>query len=124
MSAADRAEVAASEFLAIKDKVAAYLSAARAASADGLTWQEFGELLVGLLRLSIETLDKTLTLTGPAKKELVLEAAAALFDSVADKCVPLVAWPVWIILRPAIRSLVLAIASGAVESILNIVRGE
>lgn len=123
MSAADRAEVAASEFLAIKDKVAAYLSAARAASADGLTWQEFGELLVGLLRLSIETLDKTLTLTGPAKKELVLEAAAALFDSVADKCVPLVAWPVWIILRPAVRSLVLAIASGAVESILNMVRG-
>lgn len=124
MSAADQAEVAASEFLAIKDKVAAYLGTARAAAADGLTWQEFGELLVGLLRLSIETLDKTLTLTGPAKKELVLEAAAALFDSVADKCVPLVAWPVWIILRPAIRSLVLAIASGAVESILNIVRGE
>lgn len=123
MSAADRAEVAASEFLAIKDKVAAYLATARAASADGLTWQEFGELLVGLLRLSIETLDKTLTLTGPAKKELVLEAAAALFDSVADKCVPLVAWPVWIILRPAVRSLVLAIASGAVESILNMVRG-
>ncbi len=113
---------AASPFQSIAQKVSAYLDAAQSAAADGLTWREFGELLLGILRISIETLDATSTLSGPEKKELVLEAAAALFDQLADRCVPLTAWPVWILVRPAIRSLVLAIAAGAVEQILPLVR--
>lgn len=113
---------AASPFQSIAEKVSAYLAQARIVAEDGLTWREFGELLLGLLRISIETLDATSTLSGPEKKELVLEAAAALFDQLADKCVPLTAWPVWILVRPAIRSLVLALAAGAVEQILPLVR--
>lgn len=113
---------AASSFQSIAEKVSAYLTQARIVAEDGLTWREFGELLLGLLRISIETLDATSTLSGPEKKELVLEAAAALFDQLADKAVPLSAWPVWILVRPAIRSLVLALAAGAVEQILPLVR--
>jgi hypothetical protein len=119
---ADAPIAAASPFQSIAHKVSAYLAAAQSAAADGLTWREFGELLLGILRISIETLDATSTLSGPEKKELVLEAAAALFDQLADRCVPLTAWPVWILVRPAIRSLVLAIAAGAVEQILPLVR--
>jgi hypothetical protein len=119
---ADAPIAAASPFQSIAQKVSAYLAAAQSATADGLTWREFGELLLGLLRISIETLDATSTLSGPEKKELVLEAAATLFDTLADKAVPLAAWPIWILVRPAIRSLVLAIAAGAVEQILPLVR--
>jgi hypothetical protein len=119
---ADAPIAAASPFQSISQKVSAYLAAAQSATADGLTWREFGELLLGLLRISIETLDATSTLSGPEKKELVLEAAAALFDTLADQAVPLAAWPIWILLRPSIRSLVLAIAAGAVEQILPLVR--
>jgi hypothetical protein len=61
-------------------------------------------------------------MTGAEKKALVLEAVAALFDALADKAVPLAAWPVWILVRPAIRSLVLAIAAGAMEQVLRLVR--
>jgi len=109
-------------FLSLKDQVSAYIATAKAAAAGGLTWSEFGELLVGLLRLAVTTLDGLEGMTGADKKALVLEAVAALFDALADKAVPLAAWPVWILVRPAIRSLVLAIAAGAMEQILRLVR--
>jgi hypothetical protein len=41
---------------------------------------------------------------------------------VADKAVPTTVYPLWIICRPAVRSLVLALASGAVEQIIPLVR--
>lgn len=103
-------------------KVHAFVRAAVAAAADGLTWSEFGELLVSLLRVTVESLDAVATMTGADKKALVLEAVAMLFDAVADRAVPPVVWPVWILARPAIRSLVLALASGAVEVVLPMVR--
>jgi hypothetical protein len=109
-------------FLSLQDKVTAYIATAKAAAAGGLTWAEFGELLLGLLRLSVTTLDSIEYMSGEEKKALVLEAAAALFDALADKAVPLAAWPVWILVRPAIRSLVLAIAAGAMEQVLRLVR--
>ena len=109
-------------FLSLQDKVTAYIATAKAAAAGGLTWAEFGELLLGLLRLAVTTLDSIEYMTGEEKKALVLEAAAALFDALADKAVPLAAWPVWILVRPAIRSLVLAIAAGAMEQVLRLVR--
>jgi hypothetical protein len=116
------APLAASErFVDLSLAVRAYVVTAKAAAADGLTWAEFGELLVGLLRLAVRLAD-LLDLPGAEKKTLVLEAAAALFDAVADRAVPAVLWPIWIAARPAVRSLVLALAAGAVEQILPLVR--
>lgn len=113
---------AALRFLDLRDQVSAFLATARVAAVNGLTWQEFGELLLALLHLTTTTLDGMAGLSGQEKKELAIEAVAALFDSVADKAVPMAAWPVWILLRPAIRSLVLAIAGGALEQLLPLVR--
>lgn len=114
--------VATYPILGIAEKVRVYITSARLAAADGLTWVEFGELLVALLRLLIEALDAVSGMTGAEKKAAVVEAAGLLFDAVADKAVPLAAWPVWILVRPAIRSLVLALAAGAVEPILQLSR--
>lgn len=103
-------------------KVAAFIDAVKADAADGLTWAEFGELLIALLRLVTQTLDATLSLTGPEKKAMAMEAVAVFFDTFADKCVPLVAWPIWLLAKPAVRALVLALASGAIEQVLSLVR--
>ena len=114
---------AASPFVTIAEAVRAYLEAAKLAAAGGITWAEFGELLVGLVRLAVTVLDATAYLSGPAKKEIVLEAVAALFDLLADRIrVPALAMPLWLVCRPAVRSLVLALAAGAVEAILPMVR--
>ena len=106
----------------IYQKVTAYITTAKAMAADGLTWVEFGELLVALLRLMIQTLDEVAGMTGAQKKAAVLEAAGLLFDAIADKAVPVAAWPIWLLVRPAVRSLVLALAAGAVEPILQLSR--
>ena len=105
-------------------QINAFLAAAREQARDGLTWAEFGRLLVQLLHIAVSGLDAVATLTGPQKKEVALTAAAALFDSFADKAVPVAAWPAWVILRPAIRLLILSLASGAVEALLKITRSE
>lgn len=108
-------------FQDILGAVASYIEQAKAAAADGLTWAEFGEQLVKLLRLAVRLAD-LLAVSGPEKKAIVLEAAAALFDAVADRCVPIWIWPVWAIVRGPVRALVLALSSGAVEAILPLVR--
>lgn len=118
----DAPTAAGSQFDNISESVRAYITTAKVAAKDGLSWSEFGELLVGLLRLAVQTLDRVATLTGPQKKELAIAAAAALFDTLADKCVPLVAWPAYVVARPAIRALVLALASGAIEILLPLTR--
>lgn len=115
---------AAEERVGLLDKIAAFVSAARAVAADGLTWTEFGELMVGLLRLVVAVLDTVATLTGEQKKALALEAVGDLFDAVADRAVPPLAYPIWIVARPAVRSLVLALASGAIEQLLPLVRSK
>lgn len=112
---------AATPFTDIASAVKSYIETAKSLASDGLTWNEFGELLVSLLRLAVRLAD-LLQLSGDEKKALVLEAAAALFDAVADYAVPLWLLPVWVLARPAVRSLVLALASGAVESLLPLVR--
>ena len=103
-------------------RVNVLLATAKADSANGLTWAEFGRLLVQLLHIVVDGLDAVRTLTGPEKKAIALTAAATLFDSFADLCVPLAAKPAWLIIRPAVRTLILAIAGGAVEALLNISR--
>lgn len=112
----------AAEPAALFDKITEYIAAAKVAAADGLTWGEFGELLLALLRLVVAVLDNVQTLAGPAKKALALDAVARLFDAVADYAVPVALYPVWILTRPAIRSLVLALAGGVIEQLLPLVR--
>ena len=103
-------------------KIDAFISAARSAAGDGLSWAEFGELLVALLHLAVAALDAVTSMTGEEKKAAVLDGVGRLFDAVAGRCVPLVLWPIWGLVRGPVRLLVLALASGAVEQILPLVR--
>jgi hypothetical protein len=107
---------------AVVERANAFLASAREQAADGLTWAEFGRLLVSLLHLLVAGLDAVATMTGAEKKAIVLTAAATLFDTFAGRCVPLVLTPVWLVARSPIRLLILALASGAVEAILPTVR--
>jgi len=99
-----------------------FLDAAAEKAKDGLTWSEFGELMLALVRLSITTLDAVNQMTGAEKKEMVVEAVAALFDRLADKAIPAVVWPVWLLAKPSIRALILSLTAGAVEVLLPMVR--
>lgn len=114
---------AAGERDGLLDKISAFVREARDTAADGLTWSEFGELMLALLRLVVSVLDTVSNLTGEQKKALTLQAVADLFDAVADRAVPPLAYPLWVLARPAVRALVLALASGAVEQVLPLVRG-
>jgi hypothetical protein len=107
---------------AVVTQISAFLAAARTQAAAGMNWQKFGEMLVQLLHQAVAGLDAISGLTGPEKKALVLTAVGSLFDSVADRCVPITLYAFWAIIRPATRTLVLAIASGAIESLLPITR--
>lgn len=103
-------------------KLHAFVEAAKSSAADGLTWSEFGELLVAFLRLAVSLYDDVVGMTGEEKKAAVLDGVAALFDAVADHCIPLVLWPLWGLARGPVRLLVLALASGAIEQLLPLVR--
>lgn len=113
---------AAGNMLGIYDKIAAFIATAKSAAADGLTWAEFGELLIALMRLSISTLDTVTGMSGAEKKAMVVEAVGMLFDAVADQAIPMAVYPLWLLVRPSVRSLMLAVASGAVERLLPLVR--
>jgi hypothetical protein len=104
------------------DKITTYIASAKIAAADGLTWSEFGELLLALLRLVVSALDSVATLSGREKKAMALDAVARLFDAVADYAVPVTLYPIWLVARPAVRSLVLALAGGVLEQLLPLVR--
>lgn len=112
---------AAGDLLSLAEKVKAFVAIAKVKAADGLTVPEFAELAVALLRVAIDAAD-SIPVDGASRKVFVLNAVALLFDTVADKCVPFVAWPIWVIVRPAVRQLVLLAASGAIESLLPLVR--
>lgn len=112
---------AASNVAEVAEKISAFIAVARVKARDGLTVAEFGELTVAMMRIVIAAVD-VLAIDGSRRKEVVLEAVAALFDAVADRAVPTLAWPVWLIARPTVRQLVLLAAAGAVESLLPLVR--
>jgi len=101
--------------------VAAFIAKAREAAKGGLTVAEFWRLLLDLVALVVG-LAESVSAQGTDKKQWVVDAAANLFDAVADKAVPLAAKPAWLVLRPIARAVVLAAAGGAVESILPLVR--
>lgn len=112
---------AASSVQQVLDKIRAFVDSAVSMAQDGLTISEFGELTVALLRVTIASVD-SIPIDGPSKKAWVLEAVAMLYDSVADKVIPLPLYPLWLLVRSPVRSLVLAVAGGAIESILPLVR--
>ena len=105
----------------VADKIAAFIATARSAAANGITVAEFGELTVALLKTLMAAID-SLPDDGAAKKAWCVDAVGLLFDAVADKAVPTLAWPVWLIVRPTVRQLVLLATSGAIESLLPLVR--
>jgi hypothetical protein len=121
---ADAPLAAAAPFADISRKVSAFLATAKVSAKDGLTWMEFGALVAALVRLTVETLDATKTLTGAEKRAIVLEAVGVLFDSLAVLCVPGTMYPFWFIVRPAARALVIAIAAGTIETILPLLRAQ
>jgi hypothetical protein len=104
------------------DKITTYIASAKVAAADGLTWSEFGEMLLALLRLVVSALDSVAMLSGREKKAMAIDAVARLFDAVADYAVPVTLYPIWLVARPAVRSLVLALAGGVLEQLLPLVR--
>lgn len=107
----------------IETQVRDYIQRAKGVAADGLTITEFAGLAVDLLKLSMAAVD-SLPSDGAAKKTFVLEAVGLLFDGIADKLVPWPAYPLWVVARPVVRAVVLAVASGVVESILPMVRAK
>jgi len=124
MTTAAAATNAAAEEKGLIDQVYAFIQTAKARAADGLTWGEFGELLLALLRLVVPFLDSVKTMTGAEKKAFSLDAVGRLFDAVADFAIPTTVYPLWILVRPAVRTLVLAIAGGVLEQYLSVLRGK
>lgn len=103
-------------------RVNAFMAGVREDAKDGITWIEFGRILTQLLYLGVSALDAVTAMSGEEKRDIVLTAAAALFDGYADRCVPLAALPAWWLIRPATRLLILSLAAGAVEALLRISR--
>ena len=114
---------AAGQQSGILDQVYKFIQTAKARAADGLTWAEFGELLLALLRLVVPALEGVRLMTGAEKKAFALDAVGRLFDATADYAIPVAAYPLWVLARPAVRALVLAIAGGVLEQYLAFIRG-
>ena len=106
----------------LQTAVLSFIAGARLKAQGGLTVSEFGSLTVEVIRLAVAGLDTISTLDGAAMKAWAIACVASLFDAVADACIPLPAKPIWWIVKPAIRSLVLAAAGGALEQILALTR--
>lgn len=121
MTIAEAPLAAAGSVQQVLDKIRAFIDSAVTLAQGGLTISEFGELAVSLLRVTIDAVD-SIPIDGPAKKAWVLEAVAMLYDAVADKVIPAPLYPLWLLVRSPVRSLALAVAGGAIESILPLVR--
>jgi hypothetical protein len=114
---------AAADLVSFPEQIRAFIAVAKVKAGDGLTVAEMSELLTSALRVAMAAVD-SLPSTGPEKKALALAAVGAVFDALAmSLAVPLVLYPVWSIARPMVRAAVLSAASGAIESILPLIRG-
>lgn len=114
---------AAQQLPTLGQKVRAFIAVAEIKARGGLTFAEFGELFLALMRLAIHAAD-ALDAAGSQKKELVLGALDELFEALADRAVPLYAYPLWVLFRPAIKAAVMASAAGGIEVVLRLVRAE
>jgi hypothetical protein len=102
----------------ITTKIDEFIRLAKARAIDGYTWTEFGDTLIDFLRLVVHLYDGVIAMTGAQKKAAALEGVGRLFDALVPNLLP---W--WAVLAsPAIRSLVIALASGAIEQLLPLVR--
>jgi hypothetical protein len=117
-------KAAAEPSVGILDKVVAFVAKAKELAAGGLTIGEFSELAVALVHLVADELDAVAGMSGADKKAAVLEAVGMLFDAVADKAIPAYAYPLWVVVKPAVRSIVLAVAGGVLEQVLVLVRAK
>jgi hypothetical protein len=106
----------------VAEKATAFLEQAREQARDGLTWTEFGRIMVQLLYLVVAGLDAVAGLTGQQKAAIAAAASGQLFDLFADRCVPPWLYPFWLVVRTPFRALILAISAGAVEALLRISR--
>ena len=111
----------ASEKTGLHDKVTAYIAAVREKVTGGLTVAELVELTIGAMRLAIAALDE-LDMAGEAKRQIVADLAASLFDEFGPLLVPAVLRPVWWIVSPTLRAVVIAAAAGAVDGLVPLVR--
>lgn len=107
----------------LANKVATFLAFCKERAAGGLTVAEFGELLLAFLRVCISAAD-TFPMEGSERKTWVLHAVGVLFDEIADALVPVYLRPFWPLCRSCARSLVLKLASGAIEALLPLIRGD
>jgi hypothetical protein len=112
---------ASSDLPSLAEKVRAFIAVAQSAASGGITLAEFGELLMALMKIAIDAAD-AIPVDGAERKAFVVNAVGLLFDGLADKAIPALAWPFWLILKPAARQLLLLIVSGAIESLLPLVR--
>lgn len=113
--------VAAGNLPTVREKILAFIATAKERAKDGVTVSEFAELTVALMRVVMAAVD-AMPSSGAEKKAWVVEAVGMLFDDLAGLAVPVVLWPAWAIVRPAIRQLLLLAVAGAVESLLPLVR--
>ena len=121
MTIAAAATQAASTPQDLAARVSAFVETAKRLSVDGLSFSEAGELATQMLRLVMSAID-SFPVDGPSKKAFVLESLGLLYDAVADRLIPLPLYPVWLLMRSPVRGLVLAVAAGAIESLLPLVR--
>ena len=122
MPISDAAVDAADGEVGLANKVRVFLERAKQLSADGLTLSEFGELGFALLSVLVSSAEGV-PAPGPQRKQWVMHAVGVFFDEVADLVVPVYVKPLWVIFRPAFRTLYMRIADGAIEAILSYVRG-
>lgn len=104
------------------DKISVYIEDAKVRAADGLSVADLTTLTVDAVRLAIELLDR-IDMAGADKKTEAVRVVEYFFDTFSDACIPLVVRPLWWIVKPAVRALIVSCAGGLVESLLPIVRG-
>ena len=103
----------------LRTAVAAFIEAARRDAAGGLTFRELGQLAFRLVILAMSFADQYRSISGDERKRWVMGAAEMLFDSL----LPLLPLPARIPgVSSILRSVFLAIVSGAIESLLPTVR--
>lgn len=111
------------EALLLSERVQRFVESTIVAAKDGITVSEFARLFVEAIRLAVAAMD-ALPLPGEERKAAVMAFAGQVFDLLADKCVPAVAWPAWVLLKPAARSLAVSLSGGIIEAILPLIRGD
>ena len=104
-------------------KLSEFMEEAKRRAVDGVSTADVTALTLDAMRIAMTMLDG-MVMDGKGKKAEVLRVAEYFFDSFADLCVPTIAKPLWWLMRPAVKALVMQLASGAVEALLPIVRGD